>query len=66
MPDELSDFTDSIRKKSVKEIQYRTDKAGFPFLRTLAHIYYKNEFFVEEWRMLLPATQPQPTVIAEP
>lgn len=32
---------------------YRTDKAGFSFLRILAHFYYKTEFFPADWRVSL-------------
>lgn len=29
---------------------YRTDKAGYPFLRNLAHIYFKTPYFPDKWR----------------
>jgi hypothetical protein len=53
LPDELKDFKVSLESKLKEKHKYRTDTAGFPFLRTLAHIYYKNEFFPDEWRSLL-------------
>jgi hypothetical protein len=54
LPDTLKEFQDTIRTKEIPSRNYRTDKAGLPFLRTLAHIYYHNEFFPEEWRRLIP------------
>lgn len=46
----LAEFGEIMSNKEIEKVDYRTDKAGFPFLRTLAHIYFKNEFFVDEWR----------------
>jgi hypothetical protein len=46
----LEEFKNEIAERDFESIEYRTDKAGFPFLRKLAHIYYKNELFVDEWR----------------
>lgn len=51
---ELVKFKESIQNKKIECIEYRTDKMGFPFLRTLAHIYFKNEIFPDEWRKLIP------------
>lgn len=48
--DDFDAFKKSILEKEIIVREYRTDKAGFPFLRTLAHSYFKNEFFPEEWR----------------
>jgi len=30
--------------------EYRTDKAGYPFLRDLAHLYFGTPFFADKWR----------------
>jgi len=49
----LEEFKAAISEREFEEIDYRTDQAGFPFLRKLAHIYYKNELFVDEWRRRL-------------
>lgn len=46
----LKEFKKDITGREFHSIEYRTDKAGFPFLRKLAHIYFKNELFVDEWR----------------
>jgi hypothetical protein len=46
----LKEFKEDIESRDFDTIQYRTDKSGFPFLRKLAHIYFKNELFVDEWR----------------
>lgn len=50
VPDDFGKFKKSVKNREYQEIEYRTDKAGFPFLRTLAHTYFKNEFFPVEWR----------------
>ena len=41
-------------KKRIDEFQYnyRTDKAGYPFLRNLAHIYFQTPYFPDKWRNL--------------
>ncbi|WKN43786.1 hypothetical protein [Tunicatimonas pelagia] len=46
----LAEFKEVMSKKEIEKIDYRTNEAGFPFLRALAHAYFKNEFFVDEWR----------------
>ena len=33
--------------------EYRTDKAGYSFLRDLAHIYNKTPYFPDKWRIYL-------------
>ncbi len=55
--DELNDFKKSIEEKGVDKIDYRTDKAGFSFLRILAHVYHENELFPNEWRELFTEGQ---------
>jgi hypothetical protein len=59
MTDKLEEFQKKFQKNSFPKIKYRTDAAGFPFLRTLAHIYYENELFVEEWRYLFRSLYPK-------
>jgi len=54
LKDSVIDFKSMIQNKPIENINYRTDRAGFPFLRILAHIYYENEFFPNEWRSLFP------------
>lgn len=49
----LEEFKTDMQERVFESSEYRTDKAGFPFLRKLAHIYFKNEFFVDEWRKKL-------------
>lgn len=39
-----------LKAMDSEQIPYRTDKAGFPYLRTLAHIYHQTEFFPADWR----------------
>jgi len=38
---------------------YRTDKAGFPMLRDLAHFYYGTPYFPDRWRPLLEQLMPK-------
>jgi hypothetical protein len=51
LPEKFSDFKKNIVSIPVRN--YKTDSAGFPFLRILAHIYYKNELLPDEWRKFL-------------
>jgi hypothetical protein len=53
LPDNFEDFKKKVKDKEIYKIEYRTDKDGFPFLRTLAHKYYKNEIFPNEWRDII-------------
>lgn len=41
-------------KKRIEEFQYeyRTDKAGYYFLRNLAHIYFQIPYFPDKWRSI--------------
>ena len=41
-------------QKRIDEFQYdyRTDKAGYSFLRNLAHIYFQIPYFPDKWRNL--------------
>jgi hypothetical protein len=34
------------------QYEYRTDKAGYSFLRNLAHIYFQIPYFPDKWRSL--------------
>jgi len=54
VPDNFEEFKKQVKDKTFEEIEYRTDKAGFPYLRTLAHKYFKNEIFPDEWRNKIP------------
>lgn len=52
------DFKNKIEKrKSEFEYDYRTDKAGYPFLRNLAHIYFMTPYFPDKWRNIGSITQ---------
>ncbi|OPB97922.1 hypothetical protein [Elizabethkingia occulta] len=46
-------FKKSIVGKKIPIPVYRTDSAGLPFLRYLAHSYFKNEILPEEWRIFI-------------
>ncbi|HLP53927.1 MAG TPA: hypothetical protein VK151_02825 [Fluviicola sp.] len=53
-PISFEDFKAKIRvRKNEFEYDYRTDKAGFPFLKDLAHIYFNTPYFPDKWRVLL-------------
>lgn len=53
LPEDFNEFKKKVREKEYVKPEYRTDKAGFPFLRTLAHNYFKNEIFPDEWREII-------------
>nr|WP_319997626.1 hypothetical protein [uncultured Draconibacterium sp.] len=53
LPENFEDFKKKVKEKEIYKIDYRTDNAGFPFLRTLAHKYFKNEIFPNEWRDII-------------
>jgi hypothetical protein len=51
--EELSfeDFkTELLNRKDEFHYDYRTTKAGFPFLKDLAHIYFQIPYFPDKWR----------------
>lgn len=50
LPEKFEDFKKSVSDKVEPIKTFRTDTAGFSFLRYLAHSYYKNELLPEEWR----------------
>lgn len=37
-------------RKDEFQYEYRTDKAGYSFLKDLAHIYFNTPFFPDKWR----------------
>jgi hypothetical protein len=49
-PEKIVQYLAEIANDAIPERCYRTDIAGFPFLRMLAGIYFKNEFLPDEWR----------------
>ncbi|MDB5282800.1 MAG: hypothetical protein JWO06_1875 [Bacteroidota bacterium] len=52
-PATLKEYRDKLINSKADQIAFRTDAAGFPFLRLLAHLYYKNELTPFEWRKWL-------------
>lgn len=49
----FSDFKVRLNNKKTEfEYDYRTNKAGYPFLLDLAHIYFQTPFFPDKWRFL--------------
>lgn len=47
----FSEFKEKICERAKEfEYDYRTDAAGYPFLRKLAHIYFRTPFFPDDWR----------------
>jgi len=57
LPEDFDAFKNTLINKPREEKEFRTDKAGFGFLRILAHHHFKNEFFVDEWRKYLHENQ---------
>lgn len=53
LPEQFGDFKNIIlNDKRVARI-YRTDQAGYPFLRLFAHVYFKNDLLPLEWRKFI-------------
>jgi hypothetical protein len=51
--DELpfEEFKEKIKKRKDEFIyEYRTDKAGYAFLKDLAHFYFHTPYFPDKWR----------------
>lgn len=48
----FEEFKTDIHNIECESTEFRTDKAGYSFLRILAHIFYKNEFFMFEYRSI--------------
>lgn len=48
-PDFKSDY---LKRIDEFEYDYRTDKAGYSFLRNLAHIYFQTPYFPDKWRSI--------------
>lgn len=51
--DELpfEEFKEKIKKRKDEFIyEYRTDKAGYNFLKDLAHFYFQTPYFPDKWR----------------
>lgn len=53
LPESLDGLVEKLKKKPKESYTFRTQKAGFPFLLTLASIYFKNERFPSMWRNLI-------------
>lgn len=50
----FDDFKEKIKiRKKEFEYEYRTDKAGYPFLKNLAHYYFRTPYFPDKWRCFL-------------
>lgn len=49
----FTEFKEKLKnKKNEFQYHYRTDKAGYPYLKDLAHIYFQTPFFPDKWRNL--------------
>ncbi len=52
-PIDFSEFKEKIMNRADEfDYQYRTDKAGYSFLKDLAHIFFQTPFFPDKWRKL--------------
>jgi len=50
LDESFSIFKEKTLKKTEFSYEYRTSKAGYPFLLTLTHTYFKTPVFPNEWR----------------
>lgn len=49
----FADFKIKIGKRKEEfRYDYRTDKAGYAFLKDLAHLYFKTPYFPDKWRFV--------------
>jgi hypothetical protein len=47
----FEEFQEKMDKRKDEFIyEYRTDKAGYPFLKDLAHFYFQTPYFPDKWR----------------
>ncbi|TCZ64636.1 hypothetical protein [Flaviaesturariibacter aridisoli] len=53
LPEDFKAFRTAVSEKKLAARHYKTDAAGFHFLRILAHVYYQNEWLPDEWRAFL-------------
>jgi len=53
LPDNLASLKERLRANPGEEVNFRTDRAGFRFLKYLAAIYFKNDLFPRDWRQLI-------------
>lgn len=48
----FKDFKEELmRRKEEFTYTYRTDEAGYAYLKDLAHIYFRTPYFPDKWRM---------------
>jgi hypothetical protein len=52
LPQTFVEYRDKLKTLPLTTFSYRTDQAGYPYLRALAHVFYKTDIFPEEWRQL--------------
>ncbi len=52
LPQNFVEYRDKLKTLPLNTFNYRTDEAGYSYLRTLAHVFYKTDIFPEEWRQL--------------
>lgn len=52
LDDNFQQFQKKTFEKPVFDYQYKTETVGFPYLLTLAHIYFKTPFFPDYWRKI--------------
>lgn len=50
LPEKIADLKKRIQESPKPSMNFRTDNAGFSYLRILANSYFKNEHFPEDWR----------------
>ena len=53
LPLTLQEYKENLNKKQAGKVLFRTEKAGYSFLITLARSFYKNEPFPDDWRCWL-------------
>ena len=51
LPDDFQELATRLATIPLPDNSFQTDLVGFPFLRRLAQLYFRNEPFPEEWRV---------------
>lgn len=57
----FEEFKEKLSKRKYEyEYDYRTDEAGYSFLRELAHFHFKTPYFPDAWRTMLSNEHDKP------
>ncbi|RFM34408.1 hypothetical protein [Chitinophaga silvisoli] len=49
-PDSMTEALEKLKAIPIESHEWKIEKAGFPYVRLLAHHFFKNDFVPSEWR----------------